>query len=280
MRKLKLARRTVKNYLSIVACIKNEGPNLIEWLEFHKLVGATHFYLYDNESTDNTKNILQPYIEAGEVTYSYNTMDNCQFACYYNAITAYRDQSKWMAFIDLDEFLFSPKGKLVKQLKKYEDVPGITVNEVFFGSNGHLTRPDGLVIESYTKKEKLPNKHVKSICQPAYTLCPANNPHSFVYLQGQATTEKKELSNGAFTEEHSSDIFRVHHYFSKSREEAEVKLDRGRADVPKRDPMYRYGTGLDGFNVNDYCAGANEVEDTIILKYVPELKRRINERKN
>jgi len=270
-----------KHYLSIVACLKNEAPNIVEWLEFHKLVGAEHFYLYDNESTDNTKEVLQPYVDAGEVSLFYTDMDNCQFACYYNALTAYRDQSVWMAFIDLDEFLFSPEGELIENLKEFETkCPGIAVNEVFFGSNNHLTRPDGLVIESYTKREKELNKHIKSICQPNYTLCPANNPHSFVYMQGQAITENGEVCGGAFTETHSSDKFRIHHYFSKSKEEAEVKLNRGRADVPKRDPMFRYGTGLDDFSFDDYCAGANDVEDMAMLKYVPELKRIIDEREN
>jgi hypothetical protein len=273
-----------KHYLSIVACLKNEAPNIVEWLEFHKLVGAEHFYLYDNESTDNTKEVLQPYVDAGEVSLFYTDMDNCQFACYFNACHAFMDQSKWMAFIDLDEFLFSPKGDLVEQLKKYENVPGIAVNQVFFGSNGHLTRPEGLVIENYTKKEKVPNKHIKTIAQPMHTLGPAINPHSFLHMQGRSVTENFKpmelFIKGAFTEEHSSEVFRIHHYFCKSREEAEVKLNRGRADVPKRDPMYRYGTGLDDFSFDDYCAGANDVEDMAMLKYVPELKRIIDEREN
>ena len=150
-------------YLSVVACIKNEEPNLIEWLEFHKLVGVEHFYLYDNVSEDNTKELLQPYIDSGEVSYYFTDMDQCQFPSYYNALTAFRDFSKWMAFIDLDEFLFSPKGDLCEELKKFEGAaPAIAVNEVFFGSSKHLTRPEGLVIDNYLLREKDLNKHIKT----------------------------------------------------------------------------------------------------------------------
>ena len=175
-------------YLSIVACLKNEALNLPEWLDFHRAIGVEHFYLYDNGSTDNTKELCEG---QDDITYSYNTMDLCQFACYFNAVTAYRDQSTWMAFIDLDEFLFSPKGDLKTQLKDYEQFPGIAVNEVFYGSNGHETRPSGGVLLNYTKRNKDVNTHIKSICQPAHTLCPALNPHSFWYTTGGAVNENK-----------------------------------------------------------------------------------------
>ena len=57
--------------LAIVACAKNEGTYFKEWLDFHILVGVTKFYIYDNESDDNTKEVLQPYIDKGIVEYTY-----------------------------------------------------------------------------------------------------------------------------------------------------------------------------------------------------------------
>ncbi|OIP72569.1 MAG: hypothetical protein AUK43_02835 [Oscillatoriales cyanobacterium CG2_30_40_61] len=53
--------------LSISAILKNESPYIIELLEFHKIVGLERFYLYNNNSTDNLIDIIQPYIESGEV---------------------------------------------------------------------------------------------------------------------------------------------------------------------------------------------------------------------
>lgn len=40
------------DYLSIGAIFKDEAPYLAEWIEFHRLVGVEHFFLYDNLSTD------------------------------------------------------------------------------------------------------------------------------------------------------------------------------------------------------------------------------------
>ena len=251
-------------YLTVVAVMKDEAKNLREWLDFHRAVGVEHFYLYDNGSTDGTKIICQEY---EDVTYSYNTMDMCQMSCYFNALTAYRDQAKWMAFIDLDEFLFSPNKDLKEQLKGYEQFPGIAVNEVFYGSNGHETRPHGGVLLNYTKRRKEVDKHIKSICQPGATLCSAFNPHSFIYTQGMAVNENKQPWNGPFNEPATADIFRINHYWVKSKEEYRRKLTRGRADVASRDPQFRYTTGV-GRKLDEVFLQDNEIEDTSIWKFL------------
>jgi hypothetical protein len=252
------------HYLTVVAVLKDEAKNLREWLEFHRAVGVEHFYLYDNGSTDGTKVICEQY---DDITYSYNTMDMCQMSCYFNALTAYRDQAKWMAFIDLDEFLFAPKGNLKERLKDYEQFPGIAVNEVFYGSNGHETRPAGGVLLNYTKRRKEVDKHVKSICQPHATLCSAFNPHSFIYTQGTAVNENKQPCGGPFNEPATADVFRINHYWVKSKEEYERKLTRGRADVPSRDPQFRYTTGV-GRKLDEVFVQDNEIEDTSIWEFL------------
>lgn len=43
------------------------GASLIEWLEYHRLLGVGRFYVYDNGSTDRTKALLQSYASAGVV---------------------------------------------------------------------------------------------------------------------------------------------------------------------------------------------------------------------
>lgn len=57
-----------KYNLAIVAIIKNEGDYIEEWIRYHKLVGCEHFYIYNNDSTDNTVEILSPYVKQGLVT--------------------------------------------------------------------------------------------------------------------------------------------------------------------------------------------------------------------
>lgn len=59
------------HYLAVCAIAKDEGPYFKEWIEYHRLVGVGKFYIYDNESTDDTKKILEPYIASGLVDYLY-----------------------------------------------------------------------------------------------------------------------------------------------------------------------------------------------------------------
>jgi Glycosyltransferase family 92 len=54
--------------LCVCAIFRDEAPYLKEWIEFHRLVGIQKFYLYNNASTDNYKEVLQRYINK-EIVY-------------------------------------------------------------------------------------------------------------------------------------------------------------------------------------------------------------------
>ena len=46
---------------------RNEAAYLKEWIEYHHLAGVEHFWLYNNNSTDQWQDVLQPYIDWGIV---------------------------------------------------------------------------------------------------------------------------------------------------------------------------------------------------------------------
>lgn len=54
-----------KHTLSLCTMIHNEGQFIEEWIAHHLLMRVDHFYIYDDQSTDNTKQVLQPYIKQG-----------------------------------------------------------------------------------------------------------------------------------------------------------------------------------------------------------------------
>ena len=56
-------------HLAIAAIFKNETPYLEEWLEYHLLVGFDHFYLYDNDGSNEVRELLAPYFRAGIVSH-------------------------------------------------------------------------------------------------------------------------------------------------------------------------------------------------------------------
>ncbi|MCE2121787.1 glycosyltransferase [Streptococcus thermophilus] len=93
--------------LAIVAIIKNEGQYIEEWLRYHIVAGVQKFFLYDNDSSDNTREILEKYIRAGYVELIPYPGAAKQLPAYNDALAKHRYDCRYIAFIDADEFLYS-----------------------------------------------------------------------------------------------------------------------------------------------------------------------------
>lgn len=105
MPKLRESVRVKNDVLSLVAIIKNEADYIIEWLEYHMMVGVTRFFIYDNDSTDNLYEKLKWYIDNDIVVYQIFGGTKRQLPAYNHAIDNYKLETKYMGFIDADEFL-------------------------------------------------------------------------------------------------------------------------------------------------------------------------------
>ena len=238
--------------LAVVAIMKNEGSYLREWIEYHKMMGVDKFFLYDNESDDDTREILEPYIKSGLVEYIYFPGQKMQLPAYNDCLEKHKFDAKWLAVFDLDEFLVPVKYDNVKDYLKTldDDVAQVLTNWVIFGSNGHETRPAGLVLESYTMCAKN-NWSTKSIIKPYLAMVMGVHQH---------TVAGKTINPGI-------DVIRMHHYHCKSWQEYLLKSGRGDVFDGADAGMKKYQRGC--FDHHD----KNEVSDTTALKFVPELKR-------
>ena len=87
--------KSFKHEIAMVSISKNEAPYIKEWIEFHKLVGFTKFYFYDNESEDNTVDILKPYIDSGLVEYTLIKGKGRQLDAYNDAIAKHKNECRW-----------------------------------------------------------------------------------------------------------------------------------------------------------------------------------------
>ena len=140
-----------KYRISLCGIFKNEASFLKEWLEFHEMIGVEHFYLYNNNSEDNYKEILQSYIDRGLVTLVDWPYDQAQIAAYRNFYETYRHETQWVSFLDIDEF-FCPRyaktiGEWLSTMDKY---PVLVLYWRMFGTSGKLHHNnDELVIEQY-----------------------------------------------------------------------------------------------------------------------------------
>lgn len=140
-----------KYSVSIIAIFKNEAKYLKEWIEFHKLIGIEHFYLYNNNSEDNYKNVLKKYVEDGIVTLIDWHKDQAQLECYNDGINRFRNESEWIAFIDIDEYIIpNSTNNIFDFLNKFNDKPAVVAYWKYFGACGKLDRhTDNLITEDF-----------------------------------------------------------------------------------------------------------------------------------
>jgi hypothetical protein len=131
--------------LFVATVFKNEAAFLKEWLDFHLSQGVLKFYLADNFSEDHATAVLAPYIAAGQVylhktlTGNMNTRLQAQEVNrLLKVVHSVEGKRVWLAIIDVDEFLFHPKGqKLGVFLNQFKGnkIAAVFVNWMMFGTS-------------------------------------------------------------------------------------------------------------------------------------------------
>lgn len=257
--------------LGITAIVKNEAPYIKEWIEFHKLVGVEKFYIYDNESTDDLIEVIQPYINANEVVYKYFPGECAQNAAYQDSIENNSNKVRFMAFIDLDEFITPLKHiTITEYIKNIENkighkIDALGVNWLIHGFNGHFHKPDGLVCENFSRCSFSTegNKHIKSIVNPRSVVI-AHHPHYFIHRFGSKIVNiKGENIYGPFSEPYFEEIV-INHYITKSYEEYEKRMKKGKADG-SNPVKFSYTPDLFSENENNYTE-----------RFIPVLHEKLN----
>lgn len=249
----------MKFFLSIIAIFKNEGYVLEEWIKHHIWQGVEHFYLINNDSTDNYLEILQPYIDA-EIVTLFNLSGQYKQVEYYNTVFQYvKNDTTWLMVIDIDEFYYCT----IKPLKDFlqndieDKYNNITNVWKIFGSSGHINQPKN-IRESFTHRVRNP-----------YSLYHENaNLHKYIIK----TKDTKELAchdpvpiNGYWRKLLNNKYLKLNHYQIMSQEYYQkIKMTRGAADIPEhqniRDMYYFHQRNMN--NILDY-----ELRDLIFNNY-------------
>ncbi|MGA8164942.1 MAG: glycosyltransferase family 92 protein [Waddliaceae bacterium] len=278
---LLFANAFAKHQLSICAIFQNEAPYFKEWIEFHKLQGVEHFYLYNNNSSDAYKKLLLPYLHSKIVTliewpYTYeqgNTKEwiKIQRSAYLHCLKKYGARTKWLAAIDADEFLFCPNGELLTSfLKRYQQYGGVCANWLLFGTS-HIEQvpPQTLMIEMLTMcsaPNNPRNVRVKSIVQPK-CVKDCDTAHSFVYKEGffavGADGNKIVGGNSPYV---SHDKIRINHYWTRTEKHFREKKIKSRHNRRLGENETNLTAMANAYNVNN---------DSAILQFVPALRKKM-----
>jgi hypothetical protein len=252
--------------LAVCAIFRDEARYLAEWVTFHRVQGVERFWLYDNLSEDNWRAALAPEIASGLVTVTPWPDEPGQASAYIDCLKRHRTDARWVAFIDVDEFLFSPSGhSLPEVLRRFDRYPAVVANWRMYGTNGYAEPPAGLVIESYLlrgKDDHLDNRWVKAIVFPAKTTW-AGSVHHFNH-SGIPVGEDQRPQFHDTRLPATAKLLRINHYYTRSATDWERKRTR---------PV-----GSDGLIRETSVAPEDDVRDETILHFAPPLRQALASR--
>lgn len=272
---------TYQYELAITAIFQNEAAYLKEWLEFHKLVGVTHFYLYNNFSSDHYLELLSGYIERGEVdliewpyghtNQSITKWHEVQMKAYQDAIQRSHGKAKWLAVIDLDEFIVPViASNLIQFLSDYEDdkIGGVCANWQMYGTSNIAKIPENhLMIESLLLKASADfpdNRFVKTIVRPERVQkCGIHNTQ---YFSKYVTVNSDKKASMGSRQNLLLDKIRINHYWTRDEDYCFNKK------LPRLKNTTKWKSEEQLINLQSTL---NQEGDPIMLRFTEELKKKL-----
>ena len=266
--------RPAAHYVSACCMFRDEARFLREWIEFHRLVGVGHFYLFDNnDADDGSAAVLAPYVRSGLVTlerWAEPFSDGSARRAFGRAVHLARGRSTWLALLDSDEFLVPlDTDDLADALRPHEARGGVAVQWRVFGTSGVERVPaDRLMTETLLMRgEPAPGSpvYVKSVVRPEHVAA-VNNQHFAEYVPGHVPVNERgePMGGGAYAAAEPQHLV-LHHYFLRDGQFLrEVKATR----------RMRYA-GEDEAFLRRVDAENSVVRDERMLRFAAALRRRM-----
>lgn len=269
----------------IVTTMKNEGPFMLEWVAYNRVIGFTDFLIYTNNCDDGTDKIAERLQELGLAQHRDNKFREGGSPQRTALKTAMKEplyrQADWLMCADCDEFLNIRvgKGRLDDLFAAVGDADAISVCWKLFGNSGHTEYTEDLITERFDRccgENEYPNFRARGmktmarnnerffklrIHRPAFHLDKGDvtwvdgggRPMPDLYL------DQGWKSHGEFTHDYA----RLHHYAVRSVESFLVKRDRGRTNHVNDDQGLSYWSTMN-FNTE---------RDTSIHPRLPALRK-------
>ncbi|MEL6169808.1 MAG: glycosyltransferase family 2 protein [Pseudomonadota bacterium] len=264
----------------LVTTVKNEGPNILEWVAYHRVIGFDRILVFQNDSTDETQKSLRTLARIGAIDYFRNDSASRQWQN-----KAYRRASQseayaaadWCMALDGDEFLNIKVGDgTVRALIGATREPDeILVNWRNFSHSGQTRLTDGLVLERFLladPADRIVDAHlhgVKALFKTSSyrrpgihrAKVPLIGPRRIV--NGSGLTEDQFYRKGWRTKDPKCRaLAQVNHYPTRDLESFLLKTVRGSSSHPDRTISRKY------WSFFNYA----EEKDTSVARYLPALR--------
>jgi hypothetical protein len=131
---------------ALIAATRNEGPFLLEWVAYHRLIGFTDIHVFSGDDTDGNRALLSALADAGAITYHVNTgTGGHRNRAYDQAFQLAEVQAAdYVMALDTDEFLniHAGDGTVNALLSATREPDAISLTWRLFGHSGHTDYAD------------------------------------------------------------------------------------------------------------------------------------------
>jgi hypothetical protein len=247
------------NGVTLCGIARDEGPFLLEWIAWYKLLGVDRIVIYDNESRDDSARFLPALHRAGEIErcpWPDRPGEGPQLRAYRDAVA--RCGTEWIAFLDVDEFLVLHAHQTLGELLATMQAAcsAVAFNQRFYGSSGQLFPDDRLVIERFVRTAPADhplNAWIKTVARTR-RIADVVNPHGCTLSSGfyaEPGGQRCAIEEDSRTRTVSLGVGQYNHYILKSQAEYLRKRARGRCSVAADDPSKHAKYSVQFFAAHD-----------------------------
>lgn len=272
----------VHEQAAVVACMRNEGLFILEWVAYHRAIGFDKIVICSNDCTDGSDVLLDALQDAGEITHLPHVVtgnDTPQDSGIRAAFEFLSDTPiEWLAHIDADEFInIGLASGTISDLLEHAGMGDVIALPWWaFGDSGHITWP-GSVLPHFKQAEIRPVEErvkFKSMFRfrnfthandhmPIGPKCDQPDVRSALgaQLSDEGLYDKKRAKYRPMQLALQPDTACVNHYAVPSRDVFLLKNDRGDGQGKTTDKYYL------GSRWHD-IANQNDVESTSIQRHL------------
>lgn len=279
--------------ITAFTCVKNEGPFLLEWIAFNRMIGVTGQLFYSNDCTDGTDTLLDVLAGHGIVQHLPNPAKSRKYQ-----VEALRDARRqpivtgadWLWNADVDEFLniHVGDGTIPELIEACGGPDAISITHQHFASTPVTDFADAPVIGQFTRSHN-PDIWCDHLAIEVKTLMRADLPSDYwgahrPFVKGFDKDTLPNWTDGSgrqvsrtfilndadkrlfgYTARGARDFATLNHYALRSLDSYLVKIDRG--DVNRENRAFD----------DTYWRERNDTayEDTSIQRHLPKLQQGI-----
>jgi hypothetical protein len=244
--------------IALVCIARNEENYIEEWIKYNLKLGFDDIFIYEHNWKCDVERYNVHKIEFNGTDFQ----ENIQRKAYNHFIRTQYDKYDWAAFFDVDEFLVLKAHNNIKQfIANYKDENAVCINWVCFGDNGLSFDGNYSVLSRFTKRSRTAHNVHKCILKlNPNVIYATHNP-----INCEIVDTHFNKCSGATNEYRKIDIAQLNHYYCKTIEEYQKKIERNTSKDAVDSWYNTYG-----YNNKDlyfYENNANEIVDTLALDF-------------